>query len=151
MLHVDEQPVVVGRRREHAGRAGAQVVHPEAERQLVVLQLLLCLVLEHDRPPDWPLCLGCLPLPVKHGARSVCMIFSENRPPLFGIMQCGIACSAWRGSAVVSRHARDAREDPMQNSEKIWQLVDTRKEAYEALSDRVWGMPEIAYTEYRSM
>jgi aminobenzoyl-glutamate utilization protein B len=39
----------------------------------------------------------------------------------------------------------------MQNSEKIWQLVDTRKEAYEALSDRVWGMPEIAYTEYRSM
>lgn len=39
----------------------------------------------------------------------------------------------------------------MQNSEKIWQLVDTRKDAYEALSDRVWGMPEIAYTEYRSM
>ncbi len=38
----------------------------------------------------------------------------------------------------------------MQNSEKIWQLVDARKDAYEALSDRVWGMPEIAYTEYRS-
>src|SRR5436190_10661591 len=38
----------------------------------------------------------------------------------------------------------------MQNSEKIWQLVDARKEDYEALSDRVWGMPEIAYTEYRS-
>src|SRR5215467_13500894 len=38
----------------------------------------------------------------------------------------------------------------MQNSEKIWQLVDLRKDAYEALSDRVWGMPEIAYTEYRS-
>ena len=39
----------------------------------------------------------------------------------------------------------------MQNSEKIWQLVDARKDDYEALSDRVWGMPEIAYTEYRSM
>src|SRR6185503_12061580 len=39
----------------------------------------------------------------------------------------------------------------MQNSEKIWQLVDVRKDDYEALSDRVWGMPEIAYTEYRSM
>jgi aminobenzoyl-glutamate utilization protein B len=38
----------------------------------------------------------------------------------------------------------------VQNSEKIWQLVDARKDAYEALSDRVWGMPEIAYTEYRS-
>lgn len=38
----------------------------------------------------------------------------------------------------------------MQNAEKIWQLVDARKDAYEALSDRVWGMPEIAYTEYRS-
>ena len=39
----------------------------------------------------------------------------------------------------------------MQNSEKIWQLVDSRKDDYEALSDRVWGMPELAYTEYRSM
>ena len=39
----------------------------------------------------------------------------------------------------------------MQNSEKIWQLVDARKDAYEALSDRVWGMPEICYTEYRSV
>src|ERR1041384_7429832 len=38
----------------------------------------------------------------------------------------------------------------MQNSEKIWQLVDARKDDYEALSDRVWGMPEIAYTEFRS-
>src|ERR1043166_808047 len=42
-------------------------------------------------------------------------------------------------------------EVPMQNSEKIWQLVDARKDAYEALSDRVWGMPEICYTEYRSV
>src|SRR5215467_9954554 len=39
----------------------------------------------------------------------------------------------------------------MQNSERIWQLVDARKDAYEALSDRVWGTPEICYTEYRSM
>ena len=39
----------------------------------------------------------------------------------------------------------------MQNSEQIWQLVDARREAYEALSDRVWGMPEICYTEYRSV
>jgi hypothetical protein len=39
----------------------------------------------------------------------------------------------------------------MQNSEKIWQLVDARKEAYEGLSDRVWEIPEIAYTEYRSV
>src|SRR5215472_11703008 len=39
----------------------------------------------------------------------------------------------------------------MQNSETIWQLVDARKDAYEALSDRVWGMPEICYTEYRSV
>ena len=39
----------------------------------------------------------------------------------------------------------------MQNSDKIWQLVDARKDAYEALSDRVWEMPEICYTEYRSV
>ncbi|RTL71210.1 MAG: amidohydrolase [Hyphomicrobiales bacterium] len=39
----------------------------------------------------------------------------------------------------------------MQNSKRIWQLVDERKDDYEALSDRVWGMPEIAYTEYRSV
>jgi aminobenzoyl-glutamate utilization protein B len=38
----------------------------------------------------------------------------------------------------------------MQNTEEIWRLVDTRKEDFEALSDRVWDMPEIAYTETRS-
>ena len=38
----------------------------------------------------------------------------------------------------------------MQNTEQIWRLVDDKREAFEALSDRVWGMPEIAYTEYRS-
>jgi aminobenzoyl-glutamate utilization protein B len=39
----------------------------------------------------------------------------------------------------------------MLNSERIWQLVDGRKDAYEALSDRVWATPEICYTEYRSV
>ena len=38
----------------------------------------------------------------------------------------------------------------MQNSDKIWQQVDARKEDYEALSDRVWGMPELCYGEIRS-
>ena len=37
------------------------------------------------------------------------------------------------------------------NTKDIWQLVDARKDAYEALSDRVWGIPEICYTEYRSV
>ncbi|WP_430249740.1 M20 family metallopeptidase [Neorhizobium sp. DAR64860/K0K1] len=39
----------------------------------------------------------------------------------------------------------------MQNSEPIWDLVDEHKAEFEALSDRVWGMPEIAYTEYASV
>src|SRR5947209_19813099 len=39
----------------------------------------------------------------------------------------------------------------MQNSEKIWRLVDARKDDYEALSDRLWGMPELCYGEYRSV
>jgi len=39
----------------------------------------------------------------------------------------------------------------MQNSDRIWQLVDARKDAYEALSDRIWEMPEICYTEVRSV
>jgi aminobenzoyl-glutamate utilization protein B len=39
----------------------------------------------------------------------------------------------------------------LKNSEAIWQLVDARRDAYEALSDRVWEMPEIAYTETRSV
>lgn len=36
------------------------------------------------------------------------------------------------------------------NAESIWDLVDARRAEYEALSDRIWGMPEIAYTEFRS-
>src|ERR1700722_15180457 len=39
----------------------------------------------------------------------------------------------------------------MQNTEQIWRLVDDKREAFEALSDRVWEMPEIAYTEHRSV
>ena len=38
----------------------------------------------------------------------------------------------------------------MQNSEQIWTLVDAKREAFTALSDRVWGMPETCYTEHRS-
>ena len=38
----------------------------------------------------------------------------------------------------------------MQNTEEIWRLVDTKKEDFEALSDRVWGMPELCYGEFRS-
>jgi len=38
----------------------------------------------------------------------------------------------------------------MDNAEQIWGLVDAKKEAFEALSDRVWGMPELQYAEHRS-
>ena len=34
----------------------------------------------------------------------------------------------------------------MQNTEEVWRLVDSRKDEYEQLSDRVWGTPELAYT-----
>src|SRR5581483_8268040 len=50
-----------------------------------------------------------------------------------------------------STGCRRQEERSMQNSEKIWQLVDARKDAYEGLSDRVWEIPEICYTEYRSV
>ena len=33
----------------------------------------------------------------------------------------------------------------MDNSETIWRLVDAKKNAFEALSDRIWGMPELQY------
>ncbi len=38
----------------------------------------------------------------------------------------------------------------MQNEERIWQLVDTRRTDYQGLADRIWEMPEIAYNEYKS-
>jgi aminobenzoyl-glutamate utilization protein B len=39
----------------------------------------------------------------------------------------------------------------MQNTDKIWDLVDAHKDELIALSDRVWGMPETCYTEHRSV
>ncbi len=39
----------------------------------------------------------------------------------------------------------------MQNADPVWRIIDEKKPAYERLADRVWGMPEIAYTEYRSV
>jgi aminobenzoyl-glutamate utilization protein B len=38
----------------------------------------------------------------------------------------------------------------MRNDEQIWRLVDERREPYSALSDTVWGMPELCYDEHRS-
>ncbi|PWS39248.1 amidohydrolase [Falsiroseomonas bella] len=38
----------------------------------------------------------------------------------------------------------------MRNDEQIWRLVDERREPYAALSDTVWGMPELCYDEHRS-
>ncbi|WP_372621753.1 M20 family metallopeptidase [Falsiroseomonas sp.] len=38
----------------------------------------------------------------------------------------------------------------MRNDEQVWRLVDDRKEPYAALSDRVWGTPELCYDEHRS-
>src|SRR3984893_14102823 len=39
----------------------------------------------------------------------------------------------------------------MDNSEEIWRLVDAKKDPFEALSDRIWGMPELQYAEHRSV
>ncbi len=39
----------------------------------------------------------------------------------------------------------------MQNADDVWTLVDRKKEEFEALSDRVWGMPELNFTETRSV
>jgi aminobenzoyl-glutamate utilization protein B len=38
----------------------------------------------------------------------------------------------------------------MQHDEDIWRLVDAKRDLLIALSDRVWGMPELAYGERRS-
>ncbi len=38
----------------------------------------------------------------------------------------------------------------MQNTDRIWQLVDTHQDDLVALSDRVWGMPELNFHERRS-
>ncbi|MFM9941653.1 MAG: M20 family metallopeptidase [Hyphomicrobiaceae bacterium] len=39
----------------------------------------------------------------------------------------------------------------MQNTERIWSLVEAKRTPFQELADRIWGMPEIAYTEYRSV
>ncbi|QDL92350.1 amidohydrolase [Paroceanicella profunda] len=38
----------------------------------------------------------------------------------------------------------------MQNTEAVWEHVDAHRAEFIALSDRVWGMPELLYAEYRS-
>jgi aminobenzoyl-glutamate utilization protein B len=38
----------------------------------------------------------------------------------------------------------------MKNSEEIWRHVDAKKQGFIELSDRIWGMPELCYTEKRS-
>ncbi len=38
----------------------------------------------------------------------------------------------------------------MDNRNDLWRLVDASKERFIALSERVWGMPEVCYTEHRS-
>ena len=38
----------------------------------------------------------------------------------------------------------------MENTEQIWRLIDAKKPDFEALADRIWHMPELAYTETRS-
>ncbi|WP_127113850.1 amidohydrolase [Shimia sediminis] len=40
---------------------------------------------------------------------------------------------------------------PQQNTDRIWDLVEQRRDAYIGLSDRVFDSPEIAYTETRSV
>ncbi len=40
---------------------------------------------------------------------------------------------------------------PMPNADRIWSLVDAKRLPFQALSDRIWGMPEIAYSEHRSV
>src|SRR5208282_6251384 len=39
----------------------------------------------------------------------------------------------------------------MQNTDQIWSLVEAKRDAFEALSDRVFDAPEIAYTEYKAV
>ena len=39
----------------------------------------------------------------------------------------------------------------MQNTEEIWRLVEDRQQPFIELSDTVWGMPELAYNEHRSV
>jgi aminobenzoyl-glutamate utilization protein B len=38
----------------------------------------------------------------------------------------------------------------MRNSEEIWRLVDAKQDEFNALSDRVWEIPELCYGEFKS-
>ncbi|KQV19961.1 amidohydrolase [Rhizobium sp. Root1203] len=38
----------------------------------------------------------------------------------------------------------------MKNSNSVWDIVEGKREAFFALSDRIWDMPETNYCEYRS-
>ena len=38
----------------------------------------------------------------------------------------------------------------MKNTEAVWDIVEAKSEAFAALSDRIWDMPETNYEEYRS-
>lgn len=40
---------------------------------------------------------------------------------------------------------------PTPNTDPIWSYVEAKREPFQELSDRIWGMPEIAYTEHRSV
>lgn len=37
------------------------------------------------------------------------------------------------------------------NTERVWQIAEAKRRAFTALSDRIWGMPEVAYEEYRAV
>lgn len=38
----------------------------------------------------------------------------------------------------------------MHNTDEIWRLVDAKQDGFIELSDRIWGMPELCYGEFRS-
>ncbi|HEV7266063.1 MAG TPA: M20 family metallopeptidase [Falsiroseomonas sp.] len=39
----------------------------------------------------------------------------------------------------------------MRNEDEVWRLVEAKRANYQALADRVWGMPELCYAEARSV
>jgi aminobenzoyl-glutamate utilization protein B len=39
----------------------------------------------------------------------------------------------------------------MHNSAEIWRLVDAKATTFVEMSDRIWGMPELCYAEFRSV
>src|SRR5579872_7230053 len=45
---------------------------------------------------------------------------------------------------------RVIKEFHMQNSEEIWRRVDDKKDQFIAMSDRIWGTPELCFLETRS-